>query len=139
MRSAPTWHAAWDIDAGTMICRTPDRSLAATVRRRRRVARMRMGGRKDSSALFKDVGSDVCGDGFGPIVGSARSPWEPSLLRPSESQDHLSTIPTAMPRSVVIGNGNVLVGFDTNYTVRDIYYPRVGDTNQTMGNPCRTG
>src|SRR5438270_9817660 len=86
MRSAQTWHSAWDIDAGTMISRTPDRSRAATVRRRRRVARMRMGGRKDSSALFKDVGSDVCGDGFEPIVGSARSPWEPSLLRPSEAR-----------------------------------------------------
>ncbi|MDQ6880313.1 MAG: glycoside hydrolase family 15 protein [Candidatus Dormibacteraeota bacterium] len=44
-----------------------------------------------------------------------------------------------MPRSLVIGNGNVLVGFDANYSVRDIYFPRVGDTNQTMGNVCRTG
>jgi glucoamylase len=39
----------------------------------------------------------------------------------------------------VVGNGSVLVGFDANYLVRDIYYPRVGDTNQTMGNVCRTG
>jgi GH15 family glucan-1,4-alpha-glucosidase len=39
----------------------------------------------------------------------------------------------------VIGNGNVLVGFDANYSVRDIYFPRVGDANQTMGNLCRTG
>jgi GH15 family glucan-1,4-alpha-glucosidase len=44
-----------------------------------------------------------------------------------------------VPRSLVIGNGNVLVGFDASYTVRDIYFPRVGDANQTMGNPCRTG
>jgi GH15 family glucan-1,4-alpha-glucosidase len=44
-----------------------------------------------------------------------------------------------MPRSIVIGNGSVLVGFDGSYTVRDVYYPRVGDTNQTMGNACRTG
>ena len=44
-----------------------------------------------------------------------------------------------MPRSIVIGNGNVLVGFDSTYTVRDLYYPRVGDSNQTMGNECRTG
>src|SRR5260370_15427040 len=44
-----------------------------------------------------------------------------------------------MPRSIVIGNGNVLVGFDPNYTVRDLYFPRVGDANQTMGNPCHTG
>jgi len=44
-----------------------------------------------------------------------------------------------VPRSIVIGNGNVLVGFDPNYTVRDLYFPRVGDANQTMGNPCHTG
>jgi len=44
-----------------------------------------------------------------------------------------------VPRSLVIGNGNVLVGFDANYSVRDVYFPRVGDANQTMGNVCRTG
>src|SRR5260221_3137144 len=45
----------------------------------------------------------------------------------------------SVPRSLVIGNGNVLVGFDANYSVRDIYFPRVGDATQTMGNLCRTG
>jgi GH15 family glucan-1,4-alpha-glucosidase len=44
-----------------------------------------------------------------------------------------------VPRSLVIGNGNVLIGFDASYSVRDIYFPRVGDANQTMGNVCRTG
>ena len=44
-----------------------------------------------------------------------------------------------MPRSLVLGNGNVLVGFDANYALRDIYYPRVGEANHTMGNLCRTG
>jgi GH15 family glucan-1,4-alpha-glucosidase len=44
-----------------------------------------------------------------------------------------------VPRSLVIGNGNVLVGFDATYSVRDLYFPRVGDANQTMGNVCRTG
>ena len=44
-----------------------------------------------------------------------------------------------MPRSLVIGNGSTLIGFDANYTVRDIYFPRVGDANQTMGNMCHTG
>jgi GH15 family glucan-1,4-alpha-glucosidase len=44
-----------------------------------------------------------------------------------------------VPRSLVIGNGNVLVGFDSSHTVRDLYFPRVGDVNQTAGNPCRTG
>ena len=44
-----------------------------------------------------------------------------------------------MPRSLVVGNGNTLVGFDQNYLLRDIYFPRVGDANQTAGNVCRTG
>jgi len=44
-----------------------------------------------------------------------------------------------LPRSIVLGNGNVLIGLDATYTVRDIFYPRVGDANQTMGNECRTG
>jgi GH15 family glucan-1,4-alpha-glucosidase len=44
-----------------------------------------------------------------------------------------------VPRSLVIGNGNVLVGFDASYSVRDIYFPRVGDSNHTMGNLCRIG
>src|SRR5438132_1126691 len=44
-----------------------------------------------------------------------------------------------LPRSLVLGNGNSLIGFDATYSVRDIYYPRVGDANHTMGNVCRTG
>ena len=44
-----------------------------------------------------------------------------------------------VPRSIVLGNGNTLVGFDATYSVRDIYFPRVGDANQTMGNVCHTG
>ena len=44
-----------------------------------------------------------------------------------------------MPRSLVLGNGNALVGFDATYSVRDIFYPRVGEANHTMGNVCRTG
>jgi GH15 family glucan-1,4-alpha-glucosidase len=44
-----------------------------------------------------------------------------------------------MPRSLVIGNGNVLVGYDAAYVVRDIFFPHVGESNHTMGNACRTG
>jgi len=44
-----------------------------------------------------------------------------------------------VPRSLVLGNGNSLIGFDATYSVRDIFYPRVGDANHTMGNVCRTG
>ena len=44
-----------------------------------------------------------------------------------------------MPRSLVIGNGRVLVGFDGNYQPRDLFYPHVGHWNHTLGNVCRTG
>ncbi|HUZ88816.1 MAG TPA: glycoside hydrolase family 15 protein [Candidatus Acidoferrales bacterium] len=44
-----------------------------------------------------------------------------------------------MSRSLVIGNGNALVNYDSHYVVRDVYWPHVGATNQTLGNPCRTG
>lgn len=44
-----------------------------------------------------------------------------------------------MPRDLPIGNGRLLVTFDGNYCVRDVYYPRVGKENQTLGEKCRTG
>ena len=31
------------------------------------------------------------------------------------------------------------MSFDASYSLRDVYFPRVGDANQTMGNLCRTG
>ena len=39
----------------------------------------------------------------------------------------------------MIGNGNVLVGYDSSYAVRDLYYPQVGRFNHTAGSLCRTG
>ena len=39
----------------------------------------------------------------------------------------------------MIGNGNVLVGYDANYSIRDLFYPHVGLENQTLGNVCRSG
>jgi len=38
-----------------------------------------------------------------------------------------------MARDLPIGNGELLVNFDEFYRVRDIYYPRVGDHNHTLG------
>lgn len=38
-----------------------------------------------------------------------------------------------MARSVTLGNGNVLVGFDYRGQVRDLYYPFVGQTNHISG------
>jgi GH15 family glucan-1,4-alpha-glucosidase len=42
-------------------------------------------------------------------------------------------------RSLVLGNGNVFVGFDASYSLRDLFYPNVGAYNHTMGNVCHTG
>ncbi|MDA1008475.1 MAG: glycoside hydrolase family 15 protein [Planctomycetota bacterium] len=44
-----------------------------------------------------------------------------------------------MPRDLPIGNGDMLVGFDSMYQVRDIYWPRVGMPNQTSGHEQRFG
>lgn len=44
-----------------------------------------------------------------------------------------------MPRDLAIGNGRLLVTFDATYTMRDFYYPHVGQENHTIGHACRTG
>lgn len=38
-----------------------------------------------------------------------------------------------MARDLPIGNGDLLVNFDKFYQVRDMYYPRVGAPNHTLG------
>ncbi len=44
-----------------------------------------------------------------------------------------------MPRDLPIGNGSLLINFDRQYQLRDIYYPRVGQENHTAGDPSRFG
>ncbi len=44
-----------------------------------------------------------------------------------------------MPRDIPIGNGDMLVTFDSLYRVRDIYYPYVGKYNHTVGHVQRFG
>jgi len=44
-----------------------------------------------------------------------------------------------LPRDLPIGNGNLLVAFDHTYRLREIYYPYVGQVNQTLGHPFRFG
>ncbi|PKL58980.1 MAG: glycoside hydrolase family 15 [Firmicutes bacterium HGW-Firmicutes-14] len=39
-----------------------------------------------------------------------------------------------MPRQLVIGNGGMLINFDSNYNMRDLYYPYVGQWNHIQGN-----
>jgi len=44
-----------------------------------------------------------------------------------------------MPRDLPVGNGTLLINFDSTYELRDIYYPHVGQENQTQGEPNRFG
>ena len=44
-----------------------------------------------------------------------------------------------MPRDIPVGNGRVLVAFDRDYQVRDMYFPNVGKENQAGRDPCKMG
>ncbi len=44
-----------------------------------------------------------------------------------------------MPRDIPVGNGNLLISFDQEYHIRDVYYPYVGMDNHTKGDPWRFG
>ena len=44
-----------------------------------------------------------------------------------------------MPRDLPVGNGKLLINFDKDYCMRDVYYPHVGQENQTMGHLSRFG
>src|SRR4051812_33949692 len=44
-----------------------------------------------------------------------------------------------MPRDIPIGNGRLLINFDSRYHLRDLYYPSVGGANHSAGHPFRFG
>ena len=44
-----------------------------------------------------------------------------------------------MPRDIPVGNGRLLVTFDHQYQIRDVYYPHVGQENHAGAGPCRFG
>jgi oligosaccharide amylase len=44
-----------------------------------------------------------------------------------------------MPRDIPVGNGRLLVTFDSKYQIRDVYFPRVGQENHAGAGPCRFG
>jgi glucoamylase len=44
-----------------------------------------------------------------------------------------------MPRDIPVGNGRLLICFDKEYRIRDIYFPHVGQENHVSGNPFRFG
>jgi GH15 family glucan-1,4-alpha-glucosidase len=44
-----------------------------------------------------------------------------------------------MPRDLPIANGRTLANFDSSYNLRDIYWPHIGQQNQTMGHVSHSG
>lgn len=44
-----------------------------------------------------------------------------------------------MPRDIPVSNGNLLVNFDVQYRIRDIYFPWIGQENHTRGQEFRFG
>lgn len=44
-----------------------------------------------------------------------------------------------MPRDLPVGNGSLLINFDSTGQVRDIFWPHVGQENHTNGRVCRLG
>ncbi|MDK1030665.1 MAG: glycoside hydrolase family 15 protein [Planctomycetia bacterium] len=44
-----------------------------------------------------------------------------------------------MPRDIPVSNGTLLVTFDKDYQIRDIYFPHVGMENHAGWGPCRFG
>jgi GH15 family glucan-1,4-alpha-glucosidase len=44
-----------------------------------------------------------------------------------------------MTRSLILGNGRLLINFDERYWIRDIYFPHLGIENHTEGHPSRFG
>lgn len=44
-----------------------------------------------------------------------------------------------MPRDIPVGNGSLLVAFDRDYLIRDLYFPHVGLENHALGHPFRFG
>ena len=44
-----------------------------------------------------------------------------------------------MPRHLTTGNGDLLINFDAQYRLRDLYYPHVGGENHLVGHFSRLG
>src|SRR5216684_9119671 len=44
-----------------------------------------------------------------------------------------------MPRDLPLGNGKLLLNFDKNYNLRDIYWPHIGQVLHTAGDISHTG
>jgi len=44
-----------------------------------------------------------------------------------------------MPKDIPVSNGNLLFNFDSDYQIRDVYFPYIGQENHSKGAPFRFG
>lgn len=44
-----------------------------------------------------------------------------------------------MPRDIPVGNGSLLIAFDRDYRIRDLYFPQVGGENHAVGHAFHFG
>ncbi len=44
-----------------------------------------------------------------------------------------------MPKDIPVSNGSLLLNFDADYQIRDVYFPFVGQENHSKGDPFRFG
>ena len=44
-----------------------------------------------------------------------------------------------MPKDIPVSNGSFLVNFDSDYQIRDVYFPYIGQENHSSGHPFRFG
>ncbi len=44
-----------------------------------------------------------------------------------------------MPKDIPVSNGNLLINFDSDYQIRDVYFPYIGQENHSKGDPFRFG
>ena len=44
-----------------------------------------------------------------------------------------------MPKDLPVSNGNLLLNFDSDYRIRDVYFPWIGQENHSKGHPFRFG
>ena len=44
-----------------------------------------------------------------------------------------------MPKDIPLSNGNLLFNFDSDYQIRDVYFPFIGQENHSKGDPFRFG
>ncbi len=44
-----------------------------------------------------------------------------------------------MPKDIPVSNGSLLINFDSDYQIRDVYFPHIGQENHSRGKPFRFG